>query len=46
VSPKVLFEYVERALAHNVEQRQQQNRVNAMRCVVAGFMSREAEVFA
>jgi FixJ family two-component response regulator len=46
VSPKALFECVERALARNAAQRQQQDRLSAMRWLVASFTPREAEVFA
>jgi FixJ family two-component response regulator len=46
VSPQALFECVERALARNVEQRRQQDRLGAMRRLVASFTPREAEVFA
>jgi FixJ family two-component response regulator len=46
VSREALFECVERALARNVEQRQQQDRLSAMRSVVARLTPREAEVFA
>jgi FixJ family two-component response regulator len=46
VSPKTLFECVERALARNAEQRQQQDRLSAMRRLVANLTPREAEVFA
>jgi len=46
VSPQALFECVERALARNAEQRQQRDRLGAMRQLVASFTPREAEVFA
>ena len=46
VAPDALFECVERALARNVEQRRQQDRLGAMRRLVASFTPREAEVFA
>jgi FixJ family two-component response regulator len=46
VSREALFECVERALARNVQQRQQQDRMNAMRRLVANLTPREAEVFA
>jgi FixJ family two-component response regulator len=46
VSKEALFECVERALARNAEQRQQQDRLGAMRKLVASFTPREAEVFA
>jgi FixJ family two-component response regulator len=46
VSREALFECVERALARNVQQRQRQDRLNAMRSLVAGLTPREAEVFA
>jgi FixJ family two-component response regulator len=46
VSRDALFECVERALARNLEQRQQQDRLGAMRSLVARLTPREAEVFA
>jgi FixJ family two-component response regulator len=46
VSREALFECVERALARNVQQRQQQDRMSAMRRLVANLTPREAEVFA
>ena len=46
VSREALFECVERALARNVQQRQQRDRMNAMRGLVANLTPREAEVFA
>jgi FixJ family two-component response regulator len=46
VPPDALFECVERALARNAEQCQQQDRLGAMRRLVASFTPREAEVFA
>jgi FixJ family two-component response regulator len=46
VPPGALFECVERALARNAEQRQQQDRLGAMRQLVASLTPREAEVFA
>jgi FixJ family two-component response regulator len=46
VSREALFECVERALARNLEQRQQQDRLGAMRSLVARLTPREAEVFA
>jgi FixJ family two-component response regulator len=46
VPPQALFECVERALARNAEQRQQRDRLAAMRRLVASFTPREAEVFA
>jgi FixJ family two-component response regulator len=46
VSPQALFKCVERALARNAEQRQQQDRLSAMRRLVASLTPREAEVFA
>jgi FixJ family two-component response regulator len=46
VSREALFECVERALARNVQQRQQQDRLNAMRGLVASLTPRETEVFA
>jgi FixJ family two-component response regulator len=46
VSPQALFECVERALARNAEQRQQRDRLGALRRLVASFTPREAEVFA
>jgi FixJ family two-component response regulator len=46
VTKEALFECVERALARNLEQRQQQDRLKAMRVLVASLTPREAEVFA
>ena len=46
VTRDALFECVERALARNVQQRLQQDRLNAMRRVVGNLTPREAEVFA
>jgi FixJ family two-component response regulator len=46
VSREALFECVERALARNAEQRQQEDRLSAMRSLVARLTPREAEVFA
>jgi FixJ family two-component response regulator len=46
VSREALFTCVERALARNVQQREQQDRLNAMRKLVASLTPREAEVFA
>jgi FixJ family two-component response regulator len=46
VSREALLECVERALAHNVEKRQQQHHMNGMRRLVASLTPREAEVFA
>lgn len=46
VTREALFECVERALARNLEQRQQQDRSRAMRNLVASLTPREAEVFA
>jgi FixJ family two-component response regulator len=46
VSREALFECVERALARNVQQRQLQERLTAMRSLVANLTPREAEVFA
>ena len=46
VAPQALFECVERALARNAAQRQQLDRLSAMRSLVASFTPREAEVFA
>jgi FixJ family two-component response regulator len=46
VSREALFECVERALARNVQQRQQQDRLKVMRRLVASLTPREAEVFA
>jgi FixJ family two-component response regulator len=46
VSREALFECVERALARNAERRQQQDRLNAMRDLVAHLTPREGEVFA
>jgi FixJ family two-component response regulator len=45
VSREALFECVERALARNVVQRHQQDRLIAMRSLVARLTPREAEVF-
>jgi FixJ family two-component response regulator len=45
VAKEALFECVERALARNVEQRQRQERLNAMRRLVSSLTPREAEVF-
>jgi FixJ family two-component response regulator len=46
VSGEVLLQCVERALARNAEQRRQEDRLGAMRRLVASFTPREAEVFA
>jgi FixJ family two-component response regulator len=46
VAREALFACVERALARNVQQREQQDRLNAMRKLVASLTPREAEVFA
>jgi FixJ family two-component response regulator len=46
VSKEALFTCVERALARNVQRREQQDRLNAMRKLVASLTPREAEVFA
>jgi FixJ family two-component response regulator len=46
IAPEALLECVKRALARNVEQLRQKNRINAMRRLVASFTPREAEVFA
>jgi FixJ family two-component response regulator len=46
VAPEALLECVKRALARNVEQLRQKNRVNAIRKLVANLTPREAEVFA
>jgi FixJ family two-component response regulator len=46
VSREALFECLDRALALNVQQRQQRDRLNAMRSLVASLTPREAEVFA
>jgi FixJ family two-component response regulator len=46
VSREALFDCVERALARNVQRRQRQDRLNAMRSLVANLTPREAEVFA
>jgi FixJ family two-component response regulator len=46
VPKKTLLEAVERALVHYEERREQDNRLNAMRALVAAFTSREREVFA
>jgi FixJ family two-component response regulator len=45
VSREALFECVDRALARNIEQRQQQDRLTAMRSLAARLTPREAEVF-
>jgi FixJ family two-component response regulator len=45
-SREALLECVERALARNVEQCQQKDRLNTMRGLVASLTPREAEVFA
>jgi FixJ family two-component response regulator len=45
VSREALLESVERALARNAGQRQQQDRLSAMRSLVARLTPREAEVF-
>jgi FixJ family two-component response regulator len=46
VSSQALLECIERALARNDEQRQQNDRLSAMRKLVASFTPRETEVFA
>jgi FixJ family two-component response regulator len=46
VSREALFECVERALARNTQQRQQLDRLKAMRSLVASLTPRETEVFA
>jgi FixJ family two-component response regulator len=46
VSREALFECVDRALARNVDQRRQQDRLSAMRNLAARLTPREAEVFA
>jgi FixJ family two-component response regulator len=46
VSREALFECVDRALARNIEQRQQQDRLTAMRSLAARLTPREADVFA
>jgi FixJ family two-component response regulator len=46
VSSEALFECVDRALARNVEQRQYEDRLSAMRSLAARLTPREAEVFA
>jgi FixJ family two-component response regulator len=46
VGREALFECVERALARNVEQRERQDHLNAMRRLVARLTPREGEVFA
>ena len=46
VSGEALLQSVEHALARNVEQRQRQERLNAMRNLVASLTPREGEVFA
>jgi len=45
VSKKALFESVERALLRYAERRQQHDRMNAMRKLVANLTPRETEVF-
>src|SRR5450631_3116414 len=45
VSREALLECVDRALARNVEQRQQQARLGAIRSLAARLTPREAEVF-
>jgi FixJ family two-component response regulator len=45
VSREALFECVDRALARNIEQRQQQDRLTAIRSLAARLTPREAEVF-
>ena len=46
VSGEALLQCVERALARNADQRRQNDRLSAMRRLVASFTPREAEVFA
>jgi FixJ family two-component response regulator len=46
VSGEALLQCVERALARNAEQRQRQERLNAMRNLAASLTPREGEVFA
>jgi FixJ family two-component response regulator len=46
VSGEALLQCVERALAHNAEQRQRQECLNAMRNLAASLTPREGEVFA
>jgi FixJ family two-component response regulator len=46
VSREALFECLDRALARNVEHRQQQDRLSAIRSLAARLTPREAEVFA
>jgi len=46
VSREALFECVDRALARNVEQRRQHDRLSAIRSLAARLTPREAEVFA
>jgi FixJ family two-component response regulator len=46
VAKEALFECVERALARNLAQREQQERLQAMQTLVARLTPREAEVFA
>lgn len=46
VTPEALLECVERAVARNTDQRQQQDRLKSMRALVASLTPREAEVFA
>ena len=43
---EALFDCIERALARNLEQRQRQDRLKAMRALVASLTPREQEVFA
>jgi FixJ family two-component response regulator len=46
VSKEAILECIERALARNLERRQQQGRLNSMRALIASLTPREAEVFA
>jgi FixJ family two-component response regulator len=46
VSREALFECIERALTRNAKQRQQHDRLSAMRSLVARLTPRETEVFA
>jgi FixJ family two-component response regulator len=46
VAKEALFECVERALARNLAQREQHERLQAMQALVARLTPREAEVFA
>ena len=46
VTKEAILECIERALVRNLERRQQQDRLKAMRALVASLTPREAEVFA